>query len=215
MPVTIRVSYLCIFWPYSHSPEHGEGSSISSKHFYETSNVKKTGAVFFNPSVINHGIDRIFSHIFICNEMSWSSVERSVFHREQAAVSPKVCTKLPAQDREGSRSCPAVCMCKAVQTGVSTVVQGPQFQVSSLSDIWHLSKLKGKGKGVDHIVTVSVRLEIRIWAFHFVKNDMLPSPVQICSHQLLVKASSEVSQISQDMWIYDIHSSSPCWDKVA
>lgn len=135
-----------------------------------------------------------------------------MFHREQAAVAPKACTKLSAQDRKGSRSCPAVCRCKAVQTGVRTVVQAPQSQVSSLSER-DMTFKQAEGKGVDHSVTVSVRLERRTWAFHFVKNDMLPSPVQICSHQLLVKASSEVSQISQDMWIYGIHSSSPCWDK--
>lgn len=137
-------------------------------------------------------------------------------YREQAAAAPKVCTKLSAQDRQGSRSCPALCMCKAVQTGVSPAVQAPQFQVSSLSERdMPVKEAEGKWTGVDQTVTLSVRLEIRTWAFHFVKHGMLPSPVQICSHQLPVKASSEVSQISQDVWIYGIHSSSPCRDKAA
>lgn len=71
---------------------------------------------------------------------------------------------------------------------------------------------EGKWKGVDQTVTLS---EIRTWAFCFVKHGVLPSPVQIYSHQLPIEASFEVSQISQDMWIYGIHSSSLCWDKAA
>lgn len=139
-----------------------------------------------------------YFHVFSCIIMEGLCrkvcVERSVFHREQAAVAPKVCSKFTARDRQGSRPCPAVCQCKAIQTGVSTVVQAPQFRVSSFSERdMAFKQVEGKGKEVDHTVTVSVRLERRIWTFCFVKNDMLPSPVQICSHQLLVKASPEVS----------------------
>lgn len=80
------------------------------------------------------------------------------------------------------------------------MVQAPQFQVSSLLERdMTFKQAEGKWKGVDETVTLSVKLEIRTWAFYFFKHGMLPSPVQICSHQLPVKVSSEVSQISQDM----------------
>lgn len=42
-------------------------------------------------------------------------------------------------------------------------------------------------------------------------------PVQVSSHQLPDRAVAfpKASQISQEMWIYGIHSSTPCWDKAA
>lgn len=90
----------------------------------------------------------------------------SMVYREQAVVTPKVSTKVSAEDRQGSRSSPcwpAVSMCKVVQTGVSIIVQTPQFQVSSLleRDTTH-KQPEGRWTGVDQIVTLSVRLEIRI-----------------------------------------------------
>lgn len=52
-------------------------------------------------------------------------------------------------------------MCKALQTGVSTVVEPPQFQVSSLSERdMTFKKAEGKLTGVDQTVTLIVRLEI-------------------------------------------------------
>jgi len=87
-------------------------------------------------------------------------------HRERAAVTPRVSTKLSAQDRQGSRSSPcwpAVCMCRLVQTGVSILVQTPQFQVSSLLERDTTYKpAEGRWTGLDQIVTLNVRLEIRI-----------------------------------------------------
>lgn len=143
---------------------------------------------------------------------------------------PKLSRKVCGSQRTGSSSTQGVhqalctgqtrqqtmssCLCvQGCTTGVSPAVQVPQFQVSSLLERdMTFKQAEGKWKGVDQTVTPC---EIRTWTFCFVKHGVLPSPVRIYSHHLPIKASFEVSQISQDMWIYGIHSSSPCWDKAA
>lgn len=86
--------------------------------------------------------------------------------REQATVTPKVITKLSAQDRQGSRTSPrwpAVCMCRVVRTGVSIVVRSPQFQISSLLERDATYKqAERRWTGVDQIISLNVRLDIRI-----------------------------------------------------
>lgn len=110
-------------------------------------------------------MSRTFSHIYIYNcRMSKAQENCSWFIVKGISIT-KDTHKALFQNRQGSRLSPhwsAVCTCRVAQTSCR-IMQTPQFQFSTLLERDTTYKqAEGRWTAADQIVTVNVRLEIRI-----------------------------------------------------